>query len=151
MGHLCLAALLHCSTRARHCKPAQQKCCVRAGSTCAVISAITNSRKDCTCCSCSPLPGGPAHSHHGNAKDRIAKHHAPRTSISCSSGCIHICSCGTYAAAATAAETSKTIITLWPSCCLGVSLMQITFPESELTLLSSEGNILRDCNACSSL
>ena len=64
----------------------------------------------------------------------------------CSLGCIHICSCGTHAAAATAAETSKTIITLWPSCCLGFSLMQITFPKSELTLLSGEGNILRDCN-----
>ena len=40
MGHLCLAHVLH---KARHCKPAPDKCYLRTGSTCNVISAIITS------------------------------------------------------------------------------------------------------------
>ena len=66
---------------------------------------------------------------------KVAKHHALGISISYSLG-NNLSAADAYMLQRPQLLTmSKTDKTLWPSCCLGFTFMQRSYPESELTLL----------------
>ena len=69
----------------------------------------------------------------------MPKHHALQISISYSLG-NNLSAADAYMLQRPQLLTmSKTDKTLWPSCCLGFTFMQRSYPESELTLLFGDG------------